>query len=281
MKRKKSILRGLINSIFAFFLTLIFTVFFLCAGLSLGVFNHTGIIKNLNSSRYYYKAQEALLKSAQEAVTKAGLPSAIIADAISPEKVYIGGTKYIEAALQGKSTEINTMRFRTELTQKVNQYLTEQGITRTKELNDGIEALTTAMESEYVNTIRLSLLLSISKSSDDYYNLLVILIPLLILLTGILCYLLIRRQHYKHRGVRYITYALISSSLMILFAAGYLMITKSYDKINITPVYYKDFLTAYLKWDITVFLYIGSIGILFSFVLITFAEYLKNKITGN
>jgi hypothetical protein len=281
MKRINSKIQKLISSSFAFLLTLLFVTLFVCLGFSIGVFNNTSIISKINESNYYNDVYNELNTNAEAIVQKAGFPTTVLQDIITVERVFVGGKNYINNILNGEESQINTDKLREDLKNNIDQYLNDQGITRTDEMNTNIEAMQAEIESQYRSGIEFQFVNYYMEYKAHYVNLIKILMPVIILLIGILCYFVIRMHSHKHRGLRYINYALISSSCMMILAATYLLISKRYVKMDITPEYYSNFINTYLKWDVLVFLYIGGIGLTISIAIISFTGYLKNKIQNS
>lgn len=277
MRHGKLKKKTLISMTFAFLLTLFFFVLMVCVGLGLGVFNNKSLEGKMNETHYYDALYEDLNKKAIEAVLQAGLSTTVLKDTITMERVTVGGRNYTKAILAGKTAKVDTTQIRSDLSEHMTQYLNDQGIEQTKEVKTGMDSVITRIEQNYQNAVKLPFIKYYVDYKTDYGKMMQILIPILILCIGILCYLLIRIRHQKYRGLRYINYAMISSSLLMLISAVYLLLSKEYTKLNVSPEFYKEFLTAYLKWDILVFVYIGGIGIVISVALISLTGFLKNR----
>lgn len=281
MKSKKSLLQGFVSFLFAFLLTLAFIALYLCAGTNIGVFSSKSITKAINESNYYNNVYDALKKSSEDTLLSVGLPSSVITEVITLQRVYIGGKNYVGAALRGSTTEINTDKLHSELLHNIDLYLQEEGIVRTTTLDTGIDEVVTSIETKYKAALQLQLVNSLQEYKTEYNSLLKISLPIIIVLIVLLCFLLIKLHTYVHRGLRYIAYALIASTLMIAISSGILLITKQYTGVNASPGYYKDFVMVYLQWDIMVFLYIAGIGMTIAIALISSINYLKNRIGNN
>ena len=277
MKLNKSKMKFLMSGTFAFLLTLLFVTLYVCFGFGLGVFNNRSIISKINESKYYSNVCVELNIKAEKILLKAGLPSTVLKDVITLERVYVGGDNYIQNILKGKEPQIKTEKLVAALTLNIDHYLQEEGINQTNELKADIEELITAIEVDYKSGIQLQFVNYITEYKIKFINLMKVIVPILIVLIGILCFFLIRMHQYKHRGIRYITYALISSSWIIIIAAAYLLMVKSYTKVILTPDYYHNFLVAYLKGDITVFIYLGGIGLTIAMALISLVGFLKSR----
>ncbi len=279
MKKKRIMQKG-ISSTFAFLLTMIFVCLFALTGLYYGVFNNRIILSKVNESNHYNEVYEELQERAQDIMEEAGLPLSLLAETITLERVYIGGKYYIEDTLAGKEPVIQSDKVRTQLEQNINEYLMEEGISRTKELDAGIKEVIDKVEQEYKRGIHFQFINYIAEYKASFMRLFRIGIPILLLLVGTISILLIKLHRYKHSGIRYIAYAMIASSCIVIISSAFLLINKSYERMVQQPDYYNRFLTSYLRWDIQVFMYLGGIGMLLAALLIILVAYLKNNITS-
>ncbi|MBU5331148.1 hypothetical protein [Anaerocolumna aminovalerica] len=277
---KKRIMQKVISSTFAFLLTMIFVCLFALIGLYYGVFNNRIILSKVNESNHYNEVYEELLERTQDILKESGLPLSVMSEAITLERVYIGGKYYIEDTLLGKEPMIQSDKVRTQLEQNINEYLMEEGISRTKELDAGIIEVVDKVEQEYKRGIHFQFVNYIAEYKVSFMRLFRIEIPILVLLVGTISVLLIKLHRYKHLGIRYIAYAVIASSCIVISSSAFLLITKSYERMGQQPDYYNRFLTNYLRWDIQVFMYLGGIGMLLAVLLIILVSYLKNNITS-
>ncbi len=280
MKRKKSKIRIVINNTFACILTLLIVILYLSLGFSFGVFNDRSILSKLDESQYYDMVYDNYYENAVKMLQESGFPKQVLEEAVPFDKIYVGGKNYVNNILAGEAAQINTIKLRNALTDSFNRYLTEQGIVRTNELNTGIEVLISELENNYVDSIQLQFVNYYKEYKSKFLDLMKIAIPLDLILIGLLCFFLIRMHRFKHRGMRYINYASIASSCLILVTAIYLLLIKKYMAIDVNPKYYQKFLTAYFKWDIIVFLYIGGSGLTISAFLITLTGYLRKKVAN-
>jgi len=280
MKKNIKTIQSIISSILAFLLTLVFVSLFILTGLYFGVFNNRIILSKVNESNYYNEVYEELHNRAEEIIKESGLPLQVLSEVITLERVYIGGKYYIEDTLMGREPLIQTDKVRSQLEQNVNQYLKEEGITRTKELDAGIEEILNKVVQEYRRGIQFQFINYIAEYKASFMNLFRIAVPVLVLIAGIIGFSLVKLHNYIHKGVRYIAYAMIASTSMIIISSAILFLSKIYDRIEQIPDYYDRFLTNYLKWDIQVFLYLGGIGVLLSLLLIFLIRYLKRIISN-
>jgi hypothetical protein len=277
MKISKSRGTQLISCLYAFLLTLIFVVLFLCTGVGVGVFNGRSIHRNMNESKYYEEVYRGLYTKTSQDIEAAGLPLAVLEDVITQERVYITGQNYVMATLNSEDYIVSTDRLKETLERNLNQYLRAKGAISTTELESELAQLVNSVAQDYQDAIRLPLLDYVVEYRTYFLSTIRILGPILIVLAAALCVLLLRMYRYAHRGLRFIAYAMISASVLMSVMAGYLMASRPYNKIILEPEYYQDFIRTYLRWNITVLVYISGMGIILSMLLISLVSFMRNR----
>ncbi len=277
MKNSKHKQREFIGYFFTLILTVMLTFLIACIGVGFGALSSRSFLTNLNKSEYYKGVYKELRERAEVLVTKAGLPTEVLADVITLERVAIAGRSYVEGVLKGEKPEVKTKMLREDFELQLDSYFMEQEITLTEEGKSELENLISVMEADYKGAIELPLTELIASYQTKFHKLMFFVLPVLFLVIGALCYFLVRMHRHKHRGVRNIAYAFLASSCITIMAAGYLLFTKQYGKIDVMPDYYQRLITTLLKWDIKIFIYIGGFGLTLSAVLISLIGFLKNR----
>jgi len=281
MGHSKSKRKALICSTFAFLLTLLFFSFFLCMGLGFGVFNRKNVASKFNESDYYNEVYHGIYDRSEEIVRQADLPEAVIQDVITQDRVYVGINNYINASLAGEDPLILTDKMISELKDHINGYLTEQDVERTNQVNASEEVIVNKIIKEYQGRMKVPFVDYFVKYNNKFWNLMKIILPSILLLAGVLCFFLLRMHKNKHRGLRYINYSMISSSLLILLLSVGILSNKGYERLNVMPLYYRDFLQAYLKRSLQVIFGTGGIGIIIAVILISLTGFLKSQNTNS
>jgi hypothetical protein len=278
MRQIKSKLQTGISILFGFLLTILFVILFLCTVGYTGVFNSRSITGSMNKSDYFSKLHEVILENSAEIAAKAGLPESVLTDVITLQRVYISGSYYADNTLKGKNTQIKLENIEKELKANINQYIIRKGITLTGDHNVKIESVIEAVKQEYSDRISLSYLKSLYQLKLQYNKIMIILIPVIVTMITVICFFLIKMQKYPHKGLRFITYALTASSLILIICSFVLLMGKIYYIPEISVEYYRNFVYACLQWDIKVLLFTGGLGITIAAALISLTVYLKNNI---
>ncbi len=270
-------MKKLLSCIFSFMLSLSFSALFVLIGLQLSVFNNRLILDQINESGYYYEVQKELDNSASAILEDAGMPTELLSGVITLERVYLDGRNYMEEALAGEPAAPETEKLTNVLKQNIDKYLESNSIERTEEFDTGIDALISSIGQEYERVIQFRFIRYLGEYKIYYRNILIKAFPMILCLAVFLSVLLIRMHRYRHRGIRYITYALTASSCSIAIFSCYLLISKVSNRIVASPDYYKRFITGYFKGNLQVFLYLSGFGILLSIFLIILTGYLKKR----
>lgn len=280
MKLKHINSKEWLGLLFAFLLTLFFVIVYILFGLGMGIFNSRSITKSVNDSDYFGKVYADVNQRTGELLSQAGLPEKILSDVITQGRVHADGINYIEAAIRKEQPQQKLHMLHGDITEAIREYILQEGSIQSQ-LSGEIAAVADAVEDEYRSRVQLTFVEYLMGYKEDYSCIVMIIAPTLILLIGILCYLLIRLHRYGYRGMRYIAYSLLASSILTMAGAFYFISTRIYDKIKISPEYYQQFILGYVKMSITVFAYTGMMGLFLAMAWIALIAHMRNRILNN
>lgn len=279
MKNKTNRLQSAISSVFSFLLTILFLLLLLLLGLISGAFNDRVVKLKVNESNFYNETYSLIYSRAEAIVEDAGLPDSILKDAVTLERVYIGGKYYVEDVLVGKEPAYKTDKLKADLETNIQSYLKEQNIVITDDLKTGMNELTERIVQEYRRGIQFDFIYSISKAKSSYLRLITVALPVIAGLMAVIILFLLRIHKYKHRALRYINYSVIAASALTGITAITLLLLKVYNNISVQPKYYNAFLRDYFRWDIQVYLYLAGLGGVLAALLFILTGQMKNNIS--
>ncbi len=277
MKKYGVLIKRLVIIIFTTFLTLLFLVLFLCTGLAIGVFNDKSIQRSLSDSRYYYGLYEDIYNRAEGLLKQGGIPSSVIKDVITLDRVYSNGQNYVSSLMQQRLPDMNGNELNILLYQNINDYLKKEGIDRTNEVADRIDDIVLKISNLYKNSLELRFIDSYSEYRIEFCNLIKYLIPILLVAIGFICYILLRLHNFKKLGLWFVNYALIASTCIISIFTFILLIRNNYIDVTISPHYYRAFLVEYFRWDTLIFILVSCCTLIFSFLMIKITKYKTTK----
>ncbi len=271
-----------IRTSISFFLSFLLSIIiFLTAGVTgiyIGVFNESVILNQLNRSNYYEQVQKSIESRFISILLPTGLPDSVLDDVITLERVYINAKNYIEGNLKGQTVIINSKSMSNQFSQNLKNYMQEEKIEETEEISKGMEALVDSVEKEYTRLLEFPFINYYVKYKAIYKKIMAVTLPILIGVAVIIIATLLKMQRWKHKAVRYIAYADLAASFMLIVMPTILLLSGSYKRLHISPEYFYIFIMRYLQWDITVFLYLGALGIVLFIGLLTIIRYLKQKV---
>lgn len=272
MWEKRVSKRTQLSLLFAFIMTLLFIILIIIFGLNIGVFNSRSIIKSIDQSDYFNKAYDRINQKTESIFSEFGLPEDTLSEVITPSRVHADGMNYVNAILNNKTqykAEINK-----DIELNIQQYISNQS----EQPSSGVAQLGNAIEEEYKSVVELRFVDNLMTYKTNYRKLNTILLPFIILLVGILSYMLIRMYRHRYRGIRYIAYAMIASSVLILLIVSFWLLTKEYMGFEVAPDYYQQFVSNYIRMGLMVYVYIGIMGLVIAIALITLIGFMRNKI---
>lgn len=277
MKRKGAKLQTVISILFSFILTVLFIVLLLAIGLYFGAFNEKMIKLKVSESNYYNETYSIIYDNAKTIVADAGLPATVLEDAVTLERVYIGGKYYVEDVLEGKPPTYKTEKLEEALRSNIDSYLEAQKVTITDELKAGTDELIAKVSQEYRRGIQFDFIHSISKLKQGYMQIILIGIPIILGFAAVIIFCLLRMYQYKHRGIRYVNYSVITASAMVGIMALIMLVFGTYN-VTAQPRYYMIFLNNYFKWNIQIYLCMAGFGAITSTLLFVLIRQLKESI---
>lgn len=279
MKIGKSKIRQIVSWFFALMLTLMFFVLLTFLGLFLGYFRNQEIRNKISESSYYNKAYQQLEEDIQSIMTSYGMPSDLLQEVITLERVYVTGRNYVEHSLKGVEKEIPIEEVRKELDEVLTEHVISRGTEITTEVRVGIDECITHVLSRYQQSIRLPFINEMIGYKHSISKIGMRVIPVAGVLALVLILLLLKIHPYKHQGVRYINYSVIASSSLISIGSVWLLSLPFYQNIQVEPEHYSLFIKQHMSWSIKLYLILGIMGLVVGVTLFTLIGYMKRNIT--
>lgn len=275
---KRRTYRKIVSLLLSYILSILLVILYALVGLLAGVFNDNVILDRLNKSNYYQSIYATIQDNIESVLLPTGLDVTVIDDVITKEMVYIGARNTIEGAIKGKTVIQDTKGMENKLKANIKAYAEEHGIANGGEQQAGMNLLCEMISKEYRDNLEFPFMNYYVRYKALYLNIVQFAIPIIIVMAALVVVFLLRIQHYKHRGVRYIAYSTLASSIMISVLPAVLLAVGAYRRINVSPRYFYNFMVSYLAWDIEVFLYIGAISLIFFSGLLLLIKLMKKRI---
>lgn len=276
--KTKKVVRTIVSVICSFLLAMFITVFLGSAALSFGFFNKGLTLEQINESGYYTKVYDELINNLNIIGASQNVSEDTIAKVFEEKRVYINGKQFIENSLYNKDTVVEVDKINEELQTAITKEYTKKGITVNEDVQSGIDTAISDLDTEYIRMVRFQFVSYVRQYKNAIYSVLKVLIPILIVLSLVLGFVLVKIQKYPHRGIRYLAMSFVSASAINLILPIVALVNKWYDKIDVAPDYYSQFLSNYFKSGILAFVYAGLFGLVIGIALVLLKQMLKNRI---
>lgn len=268
---------NLFSYFYAFLLAFVILVLNISIGLGLGLFSSQSIIKSINKGNYFEKTYEDIIANTEKILSQAGFPETLLSEVISRDKLHISGMNYVEDVLNNREPELEH-DISAEISNKLMEYINEAGIAETPDLSEKVANVAAAVETEYADGIKMRIIDYLTECKQKYNRAIKIILPCIIVLMAIICYLLLKIQRYKHRGVRYISYALLASSISTIVIALYTLWRNNGSNVMANADYYYEMASQYLKVNYKGLVLLGLIGFCAAIVSFKVVDLMKKKI---
>jgi len=238
-------------------------------------FTQQAVFKAFDQSSYVNIARESLIENSKEIIIQYGVDESIIDDLYNP----IQFEEDLKGSLQSIWTkqvyQIDSSILDTEIKARLNQFLVNQGLTITTEVQVGIDEASQLIIDEYQKKSTIPLLSayrSIMVTYEKYLNYSELILG--VLLIGLTYFLY--RLLSKSKVSLFIGYALATSSWLMFLLALYFRVDGFYTRIQIRPEYINKLLVILGSNTLNLFIYLSLGGIGLSLFLFYMA-YHKDK----
>jgi len=276
-KKSKKFLKEFISIILSFLLAVVFTVMSVVVGIYIGFLNENRIIDGLNYKDYYTGVETTFFENSKDISTPIGLPESVLEGIVESEKIHSDVKNYVTSSVNGQTYTISTEELRNKLTENVRKYFADQGMEITPEQEATIPEYTQIIADEYVKTVKVPFVNHFAQAKLTVQRILNILLPVCLILSGVIIFIIVRIRKWKHRGVRYIVYSTLSSAVMVALPGIVVLCDGFYKRINISSDYLYYALVKYITNGLWVFVYLAVVWIVISVGLLFLVRFIRSK----
>lgn len=266
--------RKAISLILSFLLFIFSCVIALLCCVYLNIFDPQSMAGSLSSSGYFASAKDQFETNAWDISIPLGVPQSVVQELVSEEKVTADIKDSLKAAVDNTEFTADTKGITSELDKRVKDYFTELSDEQLSVLEDYKEAIA----AEYVKLTTIPLVKYIGSVKNAYSEIFLFIVTACAVLLIADVIFLMKLHRYRHRALRYVSYAAIASALGMAVVPFIGFVTGFYKKFNITPGYFKGFVTAYVEDILIYMLLCAAFFALAAFLLITGTVVARRKL---
>lgn len=272
----RRLMRHGLSCILSFLLSLDLFVLFFVLSLQYGVFQTQTLYKAIDNSNYYNQLHETITKQANKVLTVSGIPESVLENVFTLDQISSDARESIDNGLAGTEQTLDLTEMRQTFRDNILSYAKENHISKVDE--DSVNDLIDNILVEYEKVVSFPMASYFTKYQDIYQKYYQILLPLTLIVALIIGIVLIRMQHWKHRALRYLAYAISGATILLSLVPIYGYATRFYDKIQLSPSYLRDVIAQFIQCSLNTFLGVIFGGILLYVITIVTISIMKRRL---
>ncbi len=259
------------------FITAIVMIIAIFTGIAINTFlNKEYILKSIEKNNYYNKLAKTIQDEISKYSMQSGINEEIFENICTEEQVKKDFNKVISNVYENKKEEIDTSSLKSELEEKIQNYLDENKIPLSKEQNQNVQDLINLIgetyeqgitHSIYLETVQkvISKALAITQYQIYIYIILAVLIILQVLIDR-------NKMVFRHIGISLLTVGMFIVILLCIFKLNIKL-----ENIVILNNDFSNIIISIAKTIINKILLIGVLNIIISIVMIGIIEKEQNS----
>lgn len=276
MSKSNKVSTFILNSIIAFLLSIFLTMICYLCGIYFGMFQKNVIVTSMDHSRLYQNMNDSTLDIVKPLSIPFGVDETVFDHVLSVDETATQSKNILLSRLNHTDYTPDVSQMKDRLKANIYTYLKNHDLNTDAEQKDNIDKFVALVAAQYQYDLNIPYITYVIKYSNLFHKIMIIGIPFLLGLSIFAIFLIMKLNRMWHKGLRFIAYSTIATAIMTAGIPTFLLISRPYQNLNITPDYFKIFIIRYLDKSLSAFLIISYIMILVSALLIT-AIYNKMK----
>lgn len=268
-------IRKIISYILSFLLTVCLTLMTLLIIIKFGALNEKSLYNNMSSYGYYDHVYSDFMEKVKSVTMPTGFPESIYDEIVSKTDIYNDVNGSLKEQFGGEKYETNAKNIRQKLSNNIDSYFVETSYTATDEEKAAIEAYIDTVADNYDKYIKLPLGSYIIKAKNLFEKVFFVAFAVLIVMVIIIIFLLVRIHKWKHKALRYMSFASLATMLMVSAYPLYLYAGKVYYRLGLSPESFYKFTITYIDNLLLLFIYFGLFWLAVGILLAGLVVYLK------
>ena len=167
-----------------------------------------------------------------------GIDPEVVRDVFTIEDLQYDVDQSVLATLRGTEYEVDATQSAEMLTQRVNDFFTDNGVKLSAETDEIVSAYVAEIMDIYRDVIKVPGLDALSSARTRYMKYTLVGSVASTLIAVVLVTTIIKLHHFVHRGLRYVAYGTGGAALMCFVAPFVVFQSGAYKGLNLTPQYF-------------------------------------------
>lgn len=277
-KSSHSRIKPIVYTLMAFILSVIIFAISICTTLEMTLLNSSFVLDNMNSSHYFSEKRDEITRQLVDLGYASGLEESFFDGFLDEIMLNNNTQEYLENYYSGNGTRIDTTEFEQRFNAALDSYIEEKNIKKVDASSR--EYLVDQAARIYRTSLEIPLFSRLSAYFLTMKNAMPYVIVGLAVLGAVICLVIIFTNYWKHRAVRYISFATLGAFLSIGIIPAVILISGKVNNINLSSrALYNLFVQCANSMLITL-LFCALLFMLISAALIIQYKYLRRKVSG-
>lgn len=230
--RTSSKMKKIVCGILSFVLCLIFFAFSVGVVFEATLFQPDFIIDNMNSSNYFVDKKDEITRDLNDLGYASGLSDEFFENLISEIMITEDTTDYLHDYYDGRSAVVDTTNFEQVFNEALDKYIKDNNIQNVD--SESRDYLVKKAASIYRLSLEIPLFYRLAAYFKASKSILPFVLAGLVVLIIIIIVVLVFANSWKHRVLKYVSYASLGACLSLAVIPAYVLLTGQLQRINLT-----------------------------------------------
>ncbi len=231
-KNSQNKVKSVIYVMMAFFMSCLFMLLSVSVTLQITLLNPNFILDNMNSTNYFVEKRQEIEQSLVDLGYASGLEEEFFENLLNPVDMYDDTELYFKEYYTGKSTVIDTTRFKQDFNSALDKYIEDNNINIVS--TGSRDYLVKKAAGIYSSSLEIPLFARMSTYILALKNIMPMMIIVFSGLIIVLTLIVIFTNSWKHRALKYICYATSGATLTVGIIPAVVFISGKIRQINIS-----------------------------------------------
>lgn len=231
-RKSRSTVKSVIYTLLAFIMSVLMFLLSFAITLQVTILNPDFLLDNMNSTNYFVEKHQEIVQKLTDLGNASGLDAGFFEDLLSSVEIYDDTEKYLEEYYSGKSTVVDTTKFRQGFNSALDKYIEKNNIQNVD--SESREYLVKNASRIYVSSVEVPFF----SGASTYILALAKIIPFVIaglcVIIAIIVLIIVFTCSWKHRALKYLCYATSGATLTVGIIPALVFISGKIRQINIS-----------------------------------------------
>lgn len=230
--KSRSTVKSVIYTLLAFIMSVLMFLLSFAITLQATILNPDFLLDNMNSTNYFVEKHQEIVQKLTDLGNASGLDESFFDDLLSSVEIYDDTEIYFEEYYSGKSTVVDTTKFRQNFNNALDKYIEKNNIQDVD--SDSREYLVKNASRIYVSSVEVPFFSNASTYILALKKVMPFIISGLCVMIAAIVLIIVFTNSWKHRALKYLCYATSGATLTVGIIPAFVFISGKIQQINIS-----------------------------------------------